>query len=668
MSVYFTWWPCYSSPLDLFIMGKSNHSGGSRLSPSAPQKPGFLSWSALGTTAPPMLLYAAVALYFHIGHRSQGGLVRSLLSALPAWILDLLFVLPIFGLFCYLLSISRKALHTIFAVIYFGLIAFSLIFTAVHYAYMSVTGSGLTWEVVEYWLQSLKGTTPLLFGEATPKRIAWLAIPVGALLIHGIVLSFRSVRVALQERGRLSRTACWIIASLLCSTTLCLALLRPPEGDASLDTRSVAFCAIRDLVFRKQGVSPSPIPADSERFDDPWEFVRDASAPRLNVVLFIFESLSWRATDVYVPGLGATPYLGELAHDGTVVNNIYTVVPHTTKALIPILAGYYPALDPIPQEAVPGLLPRKSLAYILGDQGYATAFFQPANNFEKRQQLVSNLGYDVFRNLFSMPQEGFEDVNYFGKEERMMLRPSLEWVDANRARPFFLTYLTLSSHHQYGVPSTFPRKDFKVGDPDHDRYLNAVRYTDDFLKSVIAEFRSRGLLEETLFIIMGDHGESFGEHAGHRQHNLILWEDGLRTMALLFGPSIIPQGGKIYGTRSILDIIPTACDVLGLKLVKGHFIGESLLKAVPETRKLFFSGWSQGNWLAMREGPIKTIYRMGPLPTEVYDNEKDPFDTKNLAGRGPYNTAFLRARKEEMLNWKASVDRQYLLWKKRIRD
>jgi arylsulfatase A-like enzyme len=331
--------------------------------------------------------------------------------------------------------------------------------------------------------------------------------------------------------------------------------------------------------------------------------------------------------------------------------------------LIPILAGYYPSLDLEPKEAQPGLLPRKSLATILKDQGYATAFFQTANDFEHRRQLVANLGYDVFHNLFTLPQEGFDDVGYFGKEERMMLEPSLDWVEAQSGRPFFLTYLTVSSHHPYGVPRSWPTAEFPGAGPSLARYLNAIRQTDAFLKQVLAGFEARGLIDKTLFVILGDHGEAFGEHGGY-QHNQILWEEGLRTVALLHGPPVLSRGGTVEGPRSLLDVIPTVCGVLGLKLVEGRFLGESLLDPVPETRKLFFSGWTNRSSLALREGPIKTIYHFGRAPAEVYDNSKDPHDRHNLAGQGPYDAAFIKIRTDELLYWEAVVKMQYLAWEK----
>gem|GEM_PF-1583932 len=649
------------------MLSMFRRSGRSRPLPRQSPRPGFLTRNALFWTVPPALIYALQALVLKIGQNRFEEPLLAFLWVTFGWIVDLLFLLPLFVLFAFLISSPKRPVRRVSVVVYEAVILFALLFTAAHTAYKSITGSALTWNIVRYFWATFADSKALVVGEANGSRSAWVIIPAAAFALHLLVMSLRRVHKSRAAETILSKKGSWSLVGGLSLLWMTLLLVILTGGQRTPDQRCVAFDAIWSLVPGTGARAKPPVMTEDERFDDVWAFEREPSAPRLNVVLFIFESLGWKATDVYVPGLGATPFLGELAKSGTLVKTIYSVVPHTTKALISILGGYYPYLEPAPREATPGLLPRKSLATILEDQGYATAFFQPANDFEQRPDLVRNLGYGVFRNLLSLPQAGFDDVNYFGKEETMMLGPSLAWVDEQQARPFFLTYLTLSRHHQYGFPRSYRPIDLDAANPLRNRYLNAVRYTDGFLRSVMAAFEARHLTERTLFIITGDHGEAFGEHGGY-QHNQILWEEGLRTMALLYAPRSLPGGRTIEGVRSILDIIPTTCDALGLRLVQGRFIGESLLRPVSLQRKLFFSGWSGSDHLAMREGPIKVIFHAQNGLAEVYDNSTDALDRHNLAGQGPYTRAFLDRHEEEMRHWKAVVDFQYSLWELSRKD
>jgi len=400
-----------------------------------------------------------------------------------------------------------------------------------------------------------------------------------------------------------------------------------------------------------------------ERLDRPIILEPGNSFRPLNVVLIIFESLSWKYCDVYKPGLGVTPFLGELSKKALVIDKLYTVDPHTTKALIPIIAGIYPYPEIGVLEAKPGILPEKALPHLLRKFGYRTAFFQTANNYEERPTVVSNLGYETFRGLYDLPQQGFAYVNYFGREEMMMLKPSLQWVDEIRGQPFFLTYLTLSTHHEYGFPPDFPAKDFGVKNENQNRYLNAARYIDYFIKHVFEEFEKRGLIKKTIFVIVGDHGEAFGEH-GLTGHNYTLWEEGIRVPGIIYAPCLFPRAGRIHGFRSVLDIAPTICELLDLKVMEGEFLGKSLFSPSDDNRELFYTGWSKSRVMAYRQGKYKYIFPYwSPLP-EVYDNLSDVDDMKNLFKNEPQIVAEAEKNRLKLKRWAETVIAQYRQWEK----
>ncbi|MBC7363101.1 MAG: sulfatase-like hydrolase/transferase [Candidatus Aminicenantes bacterium] len=205
---------------------------------------------------------------------------------------------------------------------------------------------------------------------------------------------------------------------------------------------------------------------------------------------------------------------------------------------------------------------------------------------------------EYLHNFFQNP---YEDI------KMMMLKPIMDWVDENKNQPFFLTYLTLSTHHEYGYPPDFPAKDFGVNNESQNRYLNAVRYTDYFIRKVFEEFKKRNLLDKTIFIILGDHGEAFGEH-GLNQHNYILWEEGLRVPGIIYAPALYNESRRKEGFRSIFDIAPTICDLIGLKVVEGEFLGKSLITPPDKEREFFYTGWSKSRVFAYRKGKYKFIF------------------------------------------------------------
>ena len=167
-----------------------------------------------------------------------------------------------------------------------------------------------------------------------------------------------------------------------------------------------------------------------------------------------------------------------LAARGAFVEQAYTVVPHTSKSLVSILCGFYPKLSPEVDEAKPHGIPRPCLPRLLGQQGYATGFFQTAEqNYELRADLVDQLGFDHFQGKESIDGTGFDESSYFGWEDDAMLRPIGDWIGQQGERPFFLTVVTLTSHHPYGVPHGFPTKTY-VDQKDSIDFLNTISYTD----------------------------------------------------------------------------------------------------------------------------------------------------------------------------------------------
>jgi len=585
---------------------------------------------------------------------------------------DLIFVLILSFLFISLSVVFKKAPKAVLKVVFiiFAFIySLSLIAQAVLF---KVTGFGLTREYIQNFLHNPGEDLRMVLSEAS--WFYWLCLI--CLLILLMILSkmpdSRWVNKLEYYLARGSDRAAKRIVLIFI-----LVFFISLETLALLPRLEAVHPAIKQVPFIEliNGFYPDKKPEENqkmeilseERQDKPINLMAGDGFRPFNVVLIIFESLSWKYCDIYRPGLGTTPFLAELAKKALVVDRLYSVDPHTTKALVSIIGGIYPFPEPAVLEARPGVLPEKALPHLLKRIGYRTAFFQTANNYEDRPGLVSNLGYDLFRGLYHMPQEGFSYVNYFGREEMMMLKPSLEWIEEVKGQPFFITYLTLSTHHEYGYPSDFPVRDYNVNNESHNRYLNAVRYTDGFIKKLFNEFEKRNLVKSTIFIIIGDHGEAFGEH-GLSGHNYTLWEEGLRVPGIIFAPAILPGAGRIEGFRSVLDIAPTVCDLLGLKVTEGEFIGKSLLSPPDENRELFFTGWSSSRITGYRKGRYKFIFPVWTPGAEIYDNLVDENDVRDMFETGGQLKTEANMYEEKTRRWWDAVAFQYREWEQGSRS
>jgi len=627
----------------------------------------MFSWNLTGVVfaVPFFLIYAVLSLVLkahQVSHSGEG----SVWTALRVWAPDLTLTCALAATFLWLFSRQRLMVRLAASLALFvvGSVLVALDIGSWHY-YLK-TGAPLSWSSVRYWLDNFHETNQILASEGSTATF---------VLIGGAVVFSAAFHVALHLPVMRRRLNIWghsggkalALYGALGAVAVGAWAVPAPAGPVMVLAHNIPWQIARDAVGTEWLRDDEVVVRQDERLDSAVRVVGGQKGQRYNVVVFLFESLNWKRSDVYVPGQGTTPFLAELAKESMVIEHQYTVLPHTTKAVLAALCGIYPYLGTEPKEGSPGIVPRRCLAHLLGAQGYRSAFFQPAGNFEKREHLVANMGFDVYRGLSDLPQEGFEDTNYFGKEERMMLQPSLDWVDSDREQPFLLTYLTLSTHHNYMTPQSFPYRDYGVEDKDLNNFLNAVRYTDEFFKEVYQGLKERGLLENTVFIIVGDHGEAFGEH-GRRQHDLIPWEEGMRSFGMLHAPFLVKGGGRIEGFRSHLDIVPTVIDLLGLQLEEGAFLGTSWLDPVPEDRRQYLSCWFDRRCAALREGSIKTIHHFGLLPPEVYDNETDPFDEHNLAFTGSYDKAFIDDRVADIERWIKATNQQYRDWEKALVD
>ena len=141
--------------------------------------------------------------------------------------------------------------------------------------------------------------------------------------------------------------------------------------------------------------------------------------------------------------------------------------------------------------------------------------------------------------------------------------------------PYFLTTLTLNTHHPYDVPLRHP--DVAALRSDSDPYVPTLRYVDAELERLFTGLGREGLLENTVVLILGDHGrhERVGRGAaeqfvGHHTIPLFLWVDPSLREELGYRPRVVTTVG------SQVDIAPTVLGLAGLAPKQAAFVGRDL--------------------------------------------------------------------------------------------
>lgn len=149
-----------------------------------------------------------------------------------------------------------------------------------------------------------------------------------------------------------------------------------------------------------------------------------------------------------------------------------------------------------------------------------------------------------------------------------------EWLARNREKRFFLFVHTYQVHSPYTPPDAyltlFAQHDGQPVTPASPRYLRdliaydrEIRYTDDQLRSLFEAITTNGLADNTIFILISDHGEGFLEH-GFLRHGAHLYEEVTRVPLMFWGPGRIPHGRRVPEPVGHIDLMPTILDLAGV--------------------------------------------------------------------------------------------------------
>lgn len=378
---------------------------------------------------------------------------------------------------------------------------------------------------------------------------------------------------------------------------------------------------------------------DRSRYEDLSRF-RAAAAGR-NIVLVSLESTAAQYLGLYGADPDVMPNLSELARAGITFENAYAVYPESIKGLFSILCSTYPAFDTAAE--LYASVPCRSIAAILSDSGYRTALFHSGRfMYLGMDQVVRERGYDLLADAGDI---GGNRNSSFGIDEPATVARILAWVDAlPGGQPFFATYLPIAGHHPYETPEPGPFPD----SDEFGRYRNALHYGDASLGALMHGLQARGLDRKTLWIVLGDHGEAFGQHEGNYGHTFFLYDENIHVPFLVAAPGIVSHPIRSRQVVSLIDAAPTLLDLAGLPIPKGYQ-GTSVLDPGPRMA-LFFADYSLG-LLGLRDGPVKFIDEVESGRSKVFDLAEDPHETVDRRDRYGEQARWYR---QNLRSWAAS--------------
>jgi arylsulfatase A-like enzyme len=369
-----------------------------------------------------------------------------------------------------------------------------------------------------------------------------------------------------------------------------------------------------------------------------------AARPR-NVIVVVLESVGARYMSLYGSRYETTPNLAAESRHALVFDNFYSHLGYTFCSFMAIASSIHPGLPwcyaPTTERPTP-----PSLASVLRARGGRTVYLQSGDmDWNGGETWIKGFGFDEAHDYreFGCPRLSPESA-----EERYLVDRLLRWIDAKRGQPFLAVCWTDQTHDPY-TPSPsvkpvefLPRKPGDARSADLSRYLNALRETDRQLGRLFAALRERGLADETLVVVTGDHGEAFREPHRQRGHGFSLYEEDVHVPLMLWNPRLFPSGRRVATIGSHMDLNPTIADLLGFA-PSGDWQGRSLFDPARPPRAYFVA--SVGDYLfGVREERWKYILNTTRGREMLFDLARDPDEQRNLAAAERERCRRLRQR------------------------
>ncbi len=351
---------------------------------------------------------------------------------------------------------------------------------------------------------------------------------------------------------------------------------------------------------------------------------RFAYAP---VILVSIDTLRADHLSAYGARRVETPAIDRLAAEGIVFENAYAHVPLTFPSHATMMTGRLPYETGVRSNIGYKLDPNAhpTLPRLLAERGYATGGAVSA------YVLRGDTGLRSLFDFYDDSMEVWESATLGALQRRgdETARVALGWVDRVKARPFFLFLHLFEPHSPYEPVEPFRTK--YAASP----YDGEIATADAILGRFFAELERRGLYDQSLIVLCGDHGEGLGDH-GEAEHGVLLYREVLHVPLIVKLPKRQLAGRRVAAPAQLVDILPTIARAVGAKVPPG-LPGMSLIDLAEgrsrEVRTVYSEtlyprlhlGWSELRSLT----DARDHYIESPAP-ELFDVVNDPGERRNI--------------------------------------
>jgi arylsulfatase A-like enzyme/Tfp pilus assembly protein PilF len=349
----------------------------------------------------------------------------------------------------------------------------------------------------------------------------------------------------------------------------------------------------------------------------------------LNLLIVTLDTT--RADRIHAYGFDAieTPSLDRLAREGVLFENAVAPAPLTLPAHSSIFTGTFPPAHGVRDNGGFFLDERQTtLAERLQARGFTTGGFVGAYVLDHKWGIAQ--GFQTYFDDFDLSKYQSLSLGSVDRPGNEVADRALAWLGGVASKRFFGWVHFYDAHSPYDPPEPF--KSRYAGRP----YVGEIAFVDSQVGRLLDYLDAHHLADRTVVVVMGDHGESLGEH-GEGTHGFFVYQATMHVPLLIRTPYDAMVGRRVADTVRSIDILPTTLELLGVTSSE-QLEGTSIVPLMTGAKKelglaayseaiypRFHFGWS--DLRALTSGRYK--YVAAPRP-ELYDLQQDPGELHNL--------------------------------------
>ena len=384
---------------------------------------------------------------------------------------------------------------------------------------------------------------------------------------------------------------------------------------------------------------------------------------RPNIILIAVDTLRADHLSCYGYDKIRTPNIDNLARKGVLLENATSHVPLTLPAFSSIMTSTIPPTSGVHyNEGFRLDDSAETLAEILRDEGYSTAAVVGAVVLDSVNGVSQGFSrYDDNFGRFSVYQPQIkilEDQLSFTQRRAAEVTDLALDIAASESEeePFFLFFHYFDPHAPYDPPPPYSLVDPSLkedsGEIRLQRYDGEIAYADEQIGRLLRNLETDGLLENTLVVLVADHGDGLGDN-GEKTHGYYIYNGTMHIPIIFSMPGTIPEGEVYKGLAGHIDIAPTILDIAGIEGRGKHFQGRSLFPFDDDRAPVFEYLESATTFIVFKWGAQRGVrsrdWKYISGPEELYNLAEDPGEQTNLIDRRPRMADSLRSAMGDML-------------------